>query len=64
MRHIQAASPWRVMRTVRFLGDLWVSDVAGEGAEDTYTTLEVSVPRLPTKERRAMVRSIEFGLFL
>lgn len=34
------------------------------GGEETYTTLEVSVPKAPKKERRAMVLRAELGVCL
>lgn len=64
MRQIQAASPLRTIRTVRFLFEIISKMVVGPRDERSYTTLDVRVPRLPTKERRAMVRSMELGLFL
>lgn len=43
--------------------DVSTPDFVLEGVV-AYTTLEVSVPQLPMKERSAIVRSLELGLFL
>ena len=62
IRQIQAASPLRTIRIVRLLFGFNKGKSQQWGL--TYTTLEVRVPRLPAKERKAIVRRAELGLLL
>jgi hypothetical protein len=51
------------MTVVRFLGES-INLVMQEWLGATYAILELKVPILPKKERRASVRSGELGLLL